>query len=355
MPTESNESCVALLTNVVRALKSSAEPERVYQGVLDLTQKAFRCRSAAIVLVDPATEYLKIETAYGISHTYQKSFRKRISTGAIGNLLWAEQPVVIEDGVRQAELAEQVRLEEPFGSCVCMPMSADHRTVGYLYAALVDPGTFTPQSLAILQACADCAALALHKSRLAEENLRLNPVDKDTGLEKYFAFKEHLKATLDRALRFHEPFSLILGDVDNFKTLNHTYGYSASNQLLKEMAGIIGDSLRVVDAAARFGFDEFIILRANSGLSEAVSYAEMLCESIRSASFTPSRLMTTVSIGVASFPESGRTTQEVLLAAKQAMFESQRTGRDKVMGLSEPFSGTQRKVINSEELKLPLA
>lgn len=324
-------TCLHLLTNVLKSLKSVNQPERVYHLVMDLVEKMFHCQACAIVLIDPSTEYLKIETAVGISHQFQKSFRKRISTGAIGNLIWDERPIVIRDSAVESELAVQIALEQPFGSCVCLQLSADHRTLGYLYVSMTDPHDFSAEELAVLQACADAAAVALYKCSLADEIHQLERVDHETGLEKYSVFQDRLAATMERAVEFHEPFALIIGDVDNFKTISNTYGYTASKKMLQELSGIIRASLRPVDGAARFGFDEFIILRSNVTPDEAQQFAESLRSRICHAQFTPSGINTTVSIGLAVHPKNGTDPEELLLTAKKALFQAQRTGRNKVI------------------------
>lgn len=218
MPDENRSTCLRLMTHILKTLKSTNQPEKVYHLVTDLVQQVFHCQSVAIVLIDPKTEYLTIEMSYGISHLFQKSFRRRISTGPIGRLVWDEHPIVIPDSRLQQDLADQVMLEHPFGSCVCMQMSADHRTVGYLYVSRVEPCIDSADDLALLQACADVAAMAFYKSWLVDENLRMDRIDHETGLEKYTAFQERFAATMERAIRFQEPFALIVGDVDNFKT-----------------------------------------------------------------------------------------------------------------------------------------
>lgn len=331
MPDDSKASCLHLMTQVLKILKSAREPEKVYDGVIALLRHVFRCHAAAIIVIDPTTEYLKIETSDGISHLFQKSFRKRISTGAIGSLLWDGVPIVVRNADEEPDLTAQVVLEQPFGSCVCTQMSADHRTLGYLYMAKPEPWHFTTGDLAILQACADVSALAWYKCRLVDENLRMDPIDPETGLEKYSSFQDRLIATMERAVRFREPFALILGDVDNFKTISHTYGYTASKKLLRELSDIVRQSLRSIDAAARFGFDEFVILRSNTDPHDALLFTEGLREVIAERRFTTEGIGTTVSLGVVAYPQNGSSVDELLLTAKKALFEAQRSGRNKVV------------------------
>jgi|GEM_PF-472722 len=331
MTDDDRRTFLQLMTRVLRTLKAAHEPQKVYDGVIALIQHVFHCQACAIVLIDPATEYLKIETSYGISHLFQKSFRKRISTGAIGSLVWDERPIVIRDARAEQDLADQVVLEHPFGSCACLQMGVDHRTVGYLYVAWSEPREIGSEERALLQACADMAAVAQYKCWLGDENLRMDPVDHETGLEKYSAFQEKLLAAMERAIRFREPFALVLGDVDNFKTISHTYGYTASKKLLHELSAIVKQSLRTMDAAARFGFDEFVILRSNADSHEARRFAEALRAAIADARYTAEGICTTASLGVAAYPQNGSNIEELLLTAKKALLEAQRLGRNKVV------------------------
>jgi two-component system cell cycle response regulator len=122
----------------------------------------------------------------------------------------------------------------------------------------------------------------------------------------------------------------MLLDVDNYKQLALTYGYDTSRVLLKELAGMLKAHLRGIDGAGRYGFDEILLLRANSSLQEAATRAEDLRALIENSSFTPKQIKTTVSIGVSAFPENAGTMEELLTTVKNALFEAQRAGRNRV-------------------------
>jgi diguanylate cyclase (GGDEF)-like protein len=117
--------------------------------------------------------------------------------------------------------------------------------------------------------------------------------------------------------------------VDNFKDTVNTYGYDASHQLLKGSASTCR-STPAVDAGARYGFDEFILLLANTGLEGGRDFAEQLRLQIHGREWTPRTIHTSVSIGVAAFPRNGNTIDTLLTTAKRALFEAQRRGRDMV-------------------------
>lgn len=323
-----NDQCFHYFAEIVRTLKATAHHERVLSLIVDRIVRSYKCQTCAIALIDPRSEYLRIDQCHNLSLTFCNSFRRRIATSAIGQLLWTGKPIVIRDSTADAQRAAEIALEHPFGSCVCLQIAVDQRTLGYLHVDSAEPGEFGEGDVEMLQLFADIAGIALVKSSLHDENIRLDRVDRETGLEKYPPFLEKLKAATERAEEFSEGFSLLILDVDNFKDTVNTYGYDASHQLLKELGSMVQTLLRPVDAAARYGFDEFILLLANTGLEGAREFADHLRLQIAEQPRTLREIRTSVSIGVAAFPRNGNTMDTLLITAKKALFEAQRRGRN---------------------------
>ena len=333
-----HEDCLNFFSDILKVICSTNQHEEVFHLVVDKIVRIFKCQTCAVVIVDPATEYLHIENGYGLSHTFTKEFRRKLATGSIGRLLWTGAPIVIADSDADPLLTHEVRLENEFGSCICTPITIDHRTLGYLYADHAEKHGLDGQDLRIINCFATLAALALNKSRLFEENLRLDKIDHETDTEKYGPFIDRVNTNIERAQKFGERFALMLLDVDNYKHIAQTYGYDTSRILLKELSGLLKLHLRGVDGAGRYGFDEIILLRANSTLQEAVTRAEDLRSLVEHTTFTAKEIRTTVSIGVCAFPENAETVDDMLKTVKNALFEAQRSGRNRVFSFhSEQF------------------
>ena len=325
-----SDECLNFVSEILNLLKSVNQYEKVLSLIVDRVMDV-HCQTCAIILVDPATEYLQVAISHGLSATFENAFRRKLATDIIGKLLWTGQPVVIGQSERQPELAAGVHLEVPFGSCLCVQISADHRTLGYLQAETKESGIFSEEDIRPLQAFADFAGVAVHKARLYEENLRLDTIDHDTGLDKYSAFLEKLGISLSRAQDTKEDVALILMDVDNFKHIALTYGHETSKQLLREFASIVRTHLRVIDAAGRYGFDEIAVLREKTTKNDAFEFAEKIRKAIEVASLTAHKIQTSVSVGLALFPQHARAEKELLLSAKEALYEAQRSGRNRVI------------------------
>jgi len=323
-----NEQCFRYFAEIVRTLKATTHHERVLSLIVDRIVRTFNCQTCAIALIDPKSEYLRIDQCYNLSLTFCNSFRRRIATSSIGQLLWTGKPIVIPDSTRDPALADEIALEHPFGSCICLQIAVDQQTLGYLHVDCAEPGALGLADVELLHLFADIAGIAVIKSSLHDENIRLDRVDRETGLEKYPPFLEKLRAAMERAEEFSENFAVLILDVDNFKDTVNTYGYDVSHQLLKELGGSVQLLLRPVDAAARYGFDEFILLLANTGLEGGQDFAEHLRLRIAEQEWTLRKIHTSVSIGLAAFPRNGNTIDTVLTTAKKALFEAQRRGRN---------------------------
>ncbi|MEK9137883.1 MAG: sensor domain-containing diguanylate cyclase [Bacteroidota bacterium] len=328
MNTPATDKRLTYLAEILDVLRSTNQHEEVLHLIVDRLVRIYKCQACAVVLIDRRTEYLSIENSHGLSWTFCKEFRRRLATGPLGELLWTGKPILITNPDSPA--VEDVRLEHPFGSCIIVQLAIDQRTLGYLYADTREVGVFDEGDIPIFQAFANAAAIALHKSHLHYENMHLDKTDHETGLEKYESFTEKLRASLDRAEKFEENFAVAILDVDNFKALAKTYGFETSKHFLKELGDLVHRNLRSIDAAGRYGSDEFIILLAKSSLEHAVSFARKLSRTVEEHQFTHHKIMSTISIGVAAYPDNGKTTEKLLTAAKNALFEAQRAGRNKV-------------------------
>jgi diguanylate cyclase (GGDEF)-like protein len=324
------EQCFRFIADLLASVRSTNQSEKVLSLTVDRIVRMYRCRSCAIVLIDPSTEYLTIESSEGISLTFSKSFRRMIATEAVGRLIWTGKPVLIRDVDADPELARQMQLEHPFRSCAAVQISVDERPLGYLFMDSERGEAFEEADLQKLQVFADIVGIAIIKDRLFEENLRLERVDRETGLEKYHPFLEKLQASIARAQESHSRVAVVLLDVDNFKQIVNTFGFERSRLLLREMAEVARKGLHAPDSAARYGFDEFVLLLENTDLDVALDRANLLREELAAHPYTTAGVRSTVSMGVASFPQNGVSAEDLLTTARRALYEAQRSGRNTV-------------------------
>jgi diguanylate cyclase (GGDEF)-like protein len=139
---------------------------------------------------------------------------------------------------------------------------------------------------------------------------------------------------VERATRYTRPLSVITLDLDNFKTINDTYGHPMGDEVLREVAKCCVENLRKVDFIGRYGGDEFIILLPETGPNEARGMAERLLMLISNLVIDgwPEELHVTVSMGIASLESTPMNFAELLRRSDHALLCAKRNGRNAVYG-----------------------
>lgn len=178
--------------------------------------------------------------------------------------------------------------------------------------------------------------LATINRMLSDRNQELQTVsitDGLTGLYNRKHFMEVLASEVARATRCRHQFSVAMIDADHFKEYNDTLGHQAGDALLKGIGAVLRESLRSMDYASRYGGDEFIVLLPEASLDEAVEVAERIREKATTARLGGETKLAavTVSIGVATFPEHGKTPEAIIAGADGALYHAKRNGRNRVV------------------------
>jgi diguanylate cyclase (GGDEF)-like protein len=163
---------------------------------------------------------------------------------------------------------------------------------------------------------------------------RLAVTDGLTGVYNHRRFQEALQTELLRTERHKRPMGVLMVDVDFFKRVNDAMGHPAGDELLRRLAEALGQDLRQTDLIARYGGEEFAVMLPETTKAEALQVAERMRANVE-AKVNSERVWPTsitVSIGVAAFPEDGKSVEKLLAAADQAMYAAKRQGRNRVVG-----------------------
>lgn len=161
--------------------------------------------------------------------------------------------------------------------------------------------------------------------RRAETFEILAITDSLTGLSNRRYFEKVYEEELQRARRDHQEISCLMIDIDNFKSVNDTYGHAAGDLVIKEVARAIRATTRAIDLVARYGGEEFIAILHNTDWKGAMLIAERIRAAVELADHGESMPRATVSVGVSSGP-----TEEMILDADKALYEAKRKGRNRV-------------------------
>ena len=161
-------------------------------------------------------------------------------------------------------------------------------------------------------------------SRLSEAAL----TDTLTGLKNRLALDRELHAEVERALRSGEPLSVVIGDLDYFKSVNDRLGHQAGDEALVRAGQVLLRYRRAADSIARTGGEEFTILLPGATGHEAYLVAERMRAAVE-REFHGDPAVLTFSFGVATYPDHGRSADSVLEAADQALYAAKALGRNR--------------------------
>lgn len=174
---------------------------------------------------------------------------------------------------------------------------------------------------------------------IQEELLTLSIRDQLTGLFNRRHMEESLRREISRAVRHKTNLSLIMLDVDYFKDVNDTYGHMAGDIVLQKIGELLVERSRGEDVACRYGGEEFVLIMPGAAKESAVKRAKELCQLVSGAMVIEYRKSVlpplTISLGVASFPENGETTESLLYEADNALYQAKEGGRNRVVAAEE--------------------
>lgn len=193
----------------------------------------------------------------------------------------------------------------------------------------INQGDFVESEIEYILNIASLAGIAIHNAMLYE----MATTDMMTKLKIHHFFQTILIEEIKRSLKYERPLSLIMSDIDHFKKFNDTYGHQAGDEVIKKVALIIKENIRLIDIGARYGGEEFAVILPKTDINEAIIVAERIRSCIEQTSFTFNGVTVGVSIsmGVTQYDSSIDMDKESLIErADKALYQSKKEGRNRV-------------------------
>jgi two-component system cell cycle response regulator len=176
-------------------------------------------------------------------------------------------------------------------------------------------------------------AVALDAALLLKKSEELSVTDDLTHLYNVRYQNAALRREVSRSRRYRVPVSLIFLDLDGFKTVNDRHGHLWGSRTLVEVGAVIRGVVREIDVVSRFGGDEFTVILPQTGAAGAKVIAERLRQRIAHTVFLRAHgleVRLTASLGIAAYPEHGRTEEDLVARADQAMYAAKEAGKNRV-------------------------
>jgi diguanylate cyclase (GGDEF)-like protein len=179
---------------------------------------------------------------------------------------------------------------------------------------------------------------AIEHNHIVKSLNELTILDELTGLYNRREMKRLMDQELERFKRNGHPFSVIMLDIDHFKPVNDTYGHLTGDQVLKQLAILLKNRVRIIDQCARYGGEEFVIILPETSKERAAIVAESIREIVAQSRFNCNQecgnqvqIEISISLGVAELPSDGMCNQAILAAADRVLYKAKKRGRNQVV------------------------
>ena len=307
----------SLFKHMAAALQGHFNPDTVAVIMLDRERNMLYVPLIAPSM--PASELINKEVIL------DPSLCRVISTG--------QQGIVMD--VNKDPVCECIRYKIEKGGYVCLPLIAGGITFGMVIMIKKEIGRWNDEKIRRLMSnYIGLTALALHRLELLDIAKHTKVSDELTGVYNRRFFNEILSKQLSLAKRRNERVSLVIVDLDHFRNLNETYGRSAGDRILQQLARILSDSVSKSDIVARYGGEEFAIIMPTLFTTKALVKADEIRQIIEYTNFDDivqgKTINLTVSMGISSFPEHGTEQETLIKLANKAVYRAKEEGRNRV-------------------------
>jgi len=258
------------------------------------------------------------------------------------------RPVLVADVLEEPMFADVRALWKregrtaPVRSVLTIPFALDRRRIGVFFLR-TDRGErlLTAEDSSFAEVVIRAAVAAIRRATALEstraDNRRLEELattDALTRLLNRRALLERLSVEVDRARRFHQQLSMLMVDIDHFKSINDQHGHLVGDAMLRQLGTLLSGAVRTIDVVARYGGEEFVLILPETATDGAAVFAERLRVMVETHAFdvdAEHNFHLTCSVGVATFPSPRVSSTEDLFArADEALYRAKSGGRNQV-------------------------
>jgi diguanylate cyclase (GGDEF)-like protein/putative nucleotidyltransferase with HDIG domain len=326
--------------------------EQLTTEMLQTLSKAIRISQAILLFEDPGSSLFTVRCVYPetndkLSNVFSLSFDSPV-------VMWLQKESQILT-MKQIDTAPQFKAlwesekESLHNSQIELfcPLKSHGKLVGILGLSKKHTNQiFLQEDVDLVMSVANQAGVIVENAQLYSQAMTWAITDGLTRLYNHRYMHECLDKEIARGTRFGTTFSIIMLDLDFFKTYNDTYGHLAGDEVLTSVGKCIQASIRTVDMAFRYGGEEFAIILPETMTEGAYLVAERIREKIEQKVFI-GRSSITASLGIASWPTDGVNKEQILISADKALYSAKGTGRNKT---SAPNDYNRQGLVSAEDI-----
>ena len=329
---------VTRLTSLQSRISPILDRDSLLEAIFDEATKMTRAEQASLMLLNRTTNELIVKLAKGQYSPVIRKVALGPGEGIAGKVAQRGQPLVVADLEKDGRFHHKRRPRYRSNSFLVVPITVSKRVIGVINLADKSEGVFTREDLNSIQAIVTNASIALQRSELylmTRQLKKISATDPLTQLLNRRYFQRRSSEEILRAQRYSAPLSMMMVDLDDFKSYNDRHGHLAGDRLLIGVSRMIRESVRSIDVVSRFGGEEFAILSPQTGIVEAFTVAERVRDAVHRCPFPFAEKqpmgMVSISAGVATYPDQAGSLQELLDNADRALYRAKHAGKNKVV------------------------
>jgi diguanylate cyclase (GGDEF)-like protein len=288
----------------------------------------------SVLLLDEVSHQLVVEAVAGDAPPAVRGMRLHLGEGVTGEVAAKGQTIYVPDVGKDPRYLHYKGQWRTTGSFLAVPLRSKGRILGVMNLNRRSVDAFSAQETRLVEAIAAQAALAIANARLYQQTLELSFTDPLTGMANRRQLFLRLDQEFSRSVRFGDPLSILMIDLDLFKRINDKFGHTVGDGVLRGVAQALRRNVRKIDIVSRYGGEEFCIVLPRVGKPEALEVAEKLRRSVGAAALPSPEgvgpLRVTISLGVATLGIDADDVAGLIEKADTALYEAKRQGRDRV-------------------------
>lgn len=325
-------SRIVTIQALSKVLGNTLDLNSVFKDVISKTQSIFKAKKCSIWLVNSRTNTLKIKQAYGWKKDEAMAIRIPLGKGVIGYVAQNGEAISYDNIENDFKLSQLVKQTE-VPTFLCAPLKHGNKISGVINIEEAEKSKDISEDLRLLILLSTLTAMAISNAKLYAKTVELANTDGLTKLYNNRYFQQFLENEIKKCMKTGKKVSIIMSDIDHFKSFNDTYGHQVGDFVLEETAKILKQTIRPGDLAARYGGEEFIAVLPNTDIDGAYKMGELYRKNVEAKrhKYKDLILQVTISVGVATFPNHGKTPKELVKFADMGLYEAKEGGRNMVV------------------------
>lgn len=320
-----------VLIEMTRLINSTLNTREICTKATSAARELLHTQAGSLLLLDRKNGELFFEVALGEKGDAVRQVRLPPGEGIAGWVVKNDKPIIVHNVKTDPRFFKGVDDSSGFNTTdlICVPVKSQKGLLGALQAVNSLEKPFEDEDMIILHALADQVAIALENAALHQQAI----TDGMTGLYHHQYLETRLAEELDRAKRYKHALTLLMIDIDFFKTVNDRYGHVAGDKMLQRFAKLIKQNIRLSDVAARYGGEEFAIILPYSSFEDGMLVGERL--RIATEALEVDDIRITISIGLAfcAMDCKNISPRRLTELADQALYSAKQNGRNRTEGI----------------------